>query len=132
MGTRPSTKNLQNKTRAIDDLRLPAAFEVTLLHRAEYAVDDNQTDLVFTDHPAEVFEGPPAEKAIRARPRDPGNLGANDVEVDGPRETDRFLKPSLDGAARCLRRSPSGRRFQRRVHHKCTTSRNAVRPRCCV
>ena len=100
MGARPRTKNFEDQTRAVNDLRLPAAFEVTLLHRAEHAVDDNQTDLVFTDQPAEVFEGPPAKKAIRARPSDSRDLGTDDVEVDGPRETDGFLKPSLNRAAR--------------------------------
>ena len=99
MGTRSGTKNFENQTRSVNDLRLPATFEVTLLYRAEHAVDDNQTDLVFTDQPAEVFEGSSAEEAICARPRDPRDLGTYDVEVDGPRETDRFLKPSLNGAA---------------------------------
>jgi len=47
--TRPRAKNLEDQTCSVNDLRLPTAFEVTLLYWAQHTVDDNQTDLVFAD-----------------------------------------------------------------------------------
>jgi hypothetical protein len=47
--TRSRAKNFEDQTCPVNDLRLPTAFEVPLLYRAQHTVDDNQTDLVFAD-----------------------------------------------------------------------------------
>jgi hypothetical protein len=109
VGTCPRAEDFEDQTGAVNDLRLPTPFEITLLHRAQHAVDDNQTELVFADQLGEVFKGPAPEEATRPRSGDPGDLGTDYIEIDCPGETDRFLKPSLDRTARYFRWLLAGR-----------------------
>src|SRR5215472_4435001 len=132
MSARPRAENLENQARAVDDLGLPAPFQVPLLHRGQCAVDDHQTDAVFADQPAEVFKGPAPEEAAWLRAGDPGDLGTHDIEVDGPRKTDRFLQPGFDRTAGELGRLPAERRFQRRMNDERAAGRCAVGRRCGV
>jgi len=96
MGTRPRAKNFEDQAGPVNDLRLPAPFQITLLHRAQDAIDDNQIDAVITNQFAEAFEGPAPEEAAWLRAGDPRDLGTDHIEADRPREADRFLQPSLD------------------------------------
>ena len=127
MGARPRAENFEDQAGAVDDLGLPAPFEIALLHRAQRAVDDDEPDLVFADQPAQILDGPAAEQAAGARPRDPGDLGAHDVEVDGPRQTDRLLEPGLDRAAWRSRRLPAGAAISAPDGQRARAGRNAVR-----
>ena len=113
----PRAKNFEYQTCSVNDLGLPAAFEVTLLYRAQHTVNDNQTDLVFADQFGEVFQGPVPKEAPRARPRNAGDLSTYDIEVDGSCETDCFFKSSFDGTSCYLSRSFAARRFQCRMDY---------------
>jgi hypothetical protein len=109
MSARPCAKNLEDQARAVDDLGLPAPFQIPLLHRGQYAVNDNQTYAVFAYQPAQVLEGPAPEEAAWLGAGDSGDLGTHDIEMDGPCKTDHFLQPSLDGTAGDLGRLPAER-----------------------
>jgi len=56
MGAGPRAENLEDEPRPVDDLRLPAPFEIALLHRAQRGIDDDERDVVFGDQLAEVFD----------------------------------------------------------------------------
>jgi hypothetical protein len=56
MGAGPLAENLQDQARPVDDLGLPAPFEIALLHRAQRRVDHDEPDVVFADQLAEVFD----------------------------------------------------------------------------
>jgi hypothetical protein len=92
-------EDFEDQTGPIDDLRLPAFFEVALLHRAEGTIDDDDPDPVFADQFAEIFEGPAAQQAVRPWARDARNLGADDIKTDRSCEADCFLQPSFDRTA---------------------------------
>ena len=127
IGTRPRAKNFEDQTGAVDNLRLPAPFEIALLHWAQHAIEDNQADRVFADQLAQAFEGPAPKEAVRPGTSDPGDLGTDDIEADRPRETDRFLQSSLDRTA-CYRcRLVTGGRFQCGVDDERATGRGPVR-----
>ena len=99
MGARPRAENFEDQAGPVDDLGLPAPFEIALLHRAQRGVDDDEPDLVFADQSAEVFDCAAAEQGARARARDAGDLGAHDIEADRPGEPDRLVEPRFDRAA---------------------------------
>ena len=103
IGTRPRAKNFENQTGAVNNLGLPAPFEIALLHRAQYAIKDNHADCVFADQFPEVFQGPAPKKVAWPRTSESGDLGTDDVQADRSRETDRFLQSSLDQTARRCR-----------------------------
>src|SRR5277367_6034874 len=126
MGARPLAENLQDQARSVDDLGLPAPFEIALLHRAHRGVDDDEPDVVFTDQFAQVCDGAAAQKAARARARDIGNFGADYVETDRLGETDRFFQPSFDRAAGDFSRVPSRCRFRHRMYDESPTCRARV------
>ena len=132
MGTRPRAKNFEDQTGAVNNLRLPAPFQIALLHWAQYAIKDNHADRVFADQFAEVFQGPAPKEIAWPRTSDSGDLGTDDVEADRSRETDRFLQPSLDQTARCRGRLLTGGRFQCRMHYECAACRGTVRAGSCV
>jgi hypothetical protein len=56
MGAGPLAENLKDQARPVDDLGLPAPFEIALLHRAQRSVDDDEPDVIFADQLAEVFD----------------------------------------------------------------------------
>ena len=96
MGACPRAKNFEDQTRAVDYLRLPTPFQITLLHRAQHAIDDDQTDAVVANRRAETVEGAACEEATWPRAGNPGDLSTDHIEPYRPRETDRFVQPSLD------------------------------------
>src|SRR6266478_2494881 len=107
MGARPLTEYFEDQAGPVDDLRLPAPFEVALLHRAQPGIDDDEPDVVFADQLAEVFDSAAAQQTARARARDAGDLGAHHIEADRLGEPDRFFQPCFDRAAGNAIRAPS-------------------------
>ena len=96
MGTRPRAEDFEDQTGSVDDLRLPAPFKVALLHRRKRPVDHDETDRIFADKFAEIFDGAAAEQAARARAGDAGDFGANDIEMDRLRQADRLFEPRFE------------------------------------
>jgi hypothetical protein len=115
MGTRSRAEDFEDQTCAVNDLRLPAAFEIALLHRAQHTIDHHQTYPLVADHSAETLERPAPDEPSRLRASDPSNLGADDIEADCPCKADRFLKSRFGRTARYLCRLARARCFQRRV-----------------
>ena len=129
MGARPRAENFEDQPGPVDNLRLPAPFEIALLYRAQRAVDDDDPDLFVVDQFTNVFERPASEQAARPRTRDARDLGADDIQADRPRKTDRFFQSSFDRTSRCFCRLSAERRLRRRMHDKRATGRGAVRDR---
>jgi len=91
MGARPRPKNFEDQTGSVDDLCLPVFFEGALLHRAQRPVDDDDADPIVADLGAKSVEGPAPEQAARPRSCNGRDLGADDIEPDRPRQTNRLL-----------------------------------------
>jgi len=96
MGARPRPENLKDQTGSVDDLCLPVFFEGALLYRAQRPVDDDDADPIVADLGAKSVEGPASEQAARPRSCNGRDLGADDIEPDRPRQTNRLLQPSFD------------------------------------
>ena len=126
IGARPRAKNFKDQTGAVNNLRLPAPFEIALLHWAQYAIKDNHADRVFADQFAEVFQGPAPKEIAWPRTSDSGDLGTNDVEADRSRQTDGFLQSSRDQTARHRCRLLTGGRFRRWMYDEGATGRGTV------
>ncbi len=93
MGARPRAEDFEDQSRSIDDLGLPAPFEIALLHRAQRGIDDNDPDLVLFDEFAQIFDGAAAEQAARPRAVDTGDFGRNHIEPDGLGKANGFVEP---------------------------------------
>ena len=126
MGARPRAENFEDQTRPVDDLCLPVSFEGALLHRAQRTVDDDDADPIVADQGAQSVESPAAQQAAGPRPCYRRNLGANHIEPDCSRQTNRLLQPGLDSAACHFRRPAPGQRFWRRVNDERPTGAAAI------
>src|SRR4051812_36031706 len=96
-------EDFEDEAGAVDDLGMPAAFEVALLNRAEGSVDDDQTDCVVGDDFAQLLDIAAAEQCRRYRTVDAHALGAHDLQVDRTRQSDRLVETRLQRAPRHLR-----------------------------
>jgi hypothetical protein len=125
MGAGTLAKDFEDQTGAVDDLGLPAFFEIALLHRRHGAIDDDEVDRVVLNALAEMFDGALAEQGRRAGSRDAGDFGASNIEMDCAREPNGLLKPRFErthGVAIHL----SGRGFRRGMHDEGAAARGAV------
>src|SRR6516164_8002774 len=129
MGARPFAEYFEDQPGAVDDLGLPASFEIALLHRAQCGIDNDETDVVFADQHTEFFDGATAQKTARTRPADTGDLGADHIQTDRLREADRFFQASLCRTSGNLYRASSGRPLRYRAHHERPTRRASVENR---
>src|SRR3954465_12944060 len=93
-------EDFEDEAGAVDDLGLPAAFEVALLHRGERRIDGDKADIIVGDDAAQHLDIPAAERGRGARRSHPDDLGANHIEVDGPGEPCRLREPCLGRARR--------------------------------
>src|SRR5271166_2620555 len=97
-GVGPAAENLENEPRPVDHLAAERFFEVALLDWRQGAVHHDEVDrfglrlgLDRLDLPlAEVGRGPDGAERY--------DLRAQDVEIDGARESDRLLSPRLRAA----------------------------------
>jgi len=78
---------------------LPAPLEVALLHGAQRPVDDDEANRALSNDGAQILDIAAAEQRRRHRPRDADDLGADDVEVDRPRQCDRLVEAGFERAS---------------------------------
>ena len=110
-GTGP--EDIQDEAGAVNDLALPSAFQVALLHGRQRRVDHRQPDteaavvgfltvgalaLPRGDQRAETIDGTQAHQRRGARPGNVEHGGVHDVEVDGFGEPHRFEQAVFRGA----------------------------------
>jgi hypothetical protein len=115
MGAGPLAENLQDQAGTVDNLRLPAPFEIALLHWAQRGVDDNDPDFILADQLPEGFDSAAAQKSVRARASDGGDFGTDYVEADRLGETDSLFQTCFERTARIISRVPSRRCFRSRM-----------------
>ena len=73
-------EDLEDQSRPVEELHLPFAFEVPLLHRRHRPVDEHQFDLVGRDALAQFGHLAGPEELPRLRLREPHDLGADDLQ----------------------------------------------------
>ena len=80
--------------------RLP---EVPLLHRGQHRIDNDEPDCVFRDHRAADLDVPGTEQGRRYGAWQSDCLSADNLQVDGARQSDRFFEMRLKRALWRLR-----------------------------
>ena len=98
MCARAGTENLKDQAGAVDDLGLPASFQVPLLHRGQHRIDNDKPDCVFRDDRAQHLDVPGTEQGRRYGACQSDCLGADNLQVDGARQSDRFFEMRLKRA----------------------------------
>ena len=106
MGAGALTKDFENQAGAVDNLGLPAAFQIALLYRRERPVDDDKTNRVLGNQFPQFLDIAAAEQGARRRPRDAHDFGAHDLEIDGARQADGLVETSLERARRAIGQRP--------------------------
>ena len=99
-GLRPLPEDFEDEAGAIDDLRLPRLFEVALLNRRKYAVDDDKADALLADALGELVDLAGAEQRRRSRRDERHGERRDDLQVDGAGEAYRFFKAGISVAGR--------------------------------
>ena len=67
MSARPFPEYLENQPSPVDNLGLPATFEIALLHWAQCSINNGELYVIFADQFGEILDGAAAQKAARAR-----------------------------------------------------------------
>ena len=94
-GAGPGAEDIQNKAGAVDDLALPGALQVALLHRAERAIDNHDGGMMFANDLTNLHHFSGAEQGCRADARYRYDGAISDLQPDGTGETDGFFQPCL-------------------------------------
>ena len=111
----PRREDLQDERGAIDDLAVPRAFQIALLHRGQRAVHDHQSEPVRRDRVRHRRHPPGTEERRRPGLLHRHDLRQGDLEVDGAGKARRLGQATL-GLAHGLARAPAApRRRQRRM-----------------
>jgi hypothetical protein len=116
-------EDLQDQAGPVDDLGLPGALQVALLHGREMAVDHHQFDLEVLHQATEALDRALAQQRRGVGPGHGHALGITDVEIDRGGEAAGLIQPCAvvivvmgSIAARLI---GMGAAFQARMNDEC-------------
>ena len=112
MGLGAHAEDFEDQGGAVDDLAACAGFKVTLLHRAEAGIDNNQRMVRLLGDGAKAFEVAASQKGVGARLVEGYRFRMDDIKADGPHQLHRLCQHGV-GASR----QRHGAHI--RVDHKC-------------
>ena len=116
---RTSSEDLENEAGAVEHLGVPGLLQIALLHRRERAVHDDDAGFERFDDPGELLDLAFAEIGRGPHRAEHDDTGLTDVEIDGPGQPDRLIKPRR-------RRTVAYRRAGRRApQHRLDDQRTA-------
>ena len=107
-------ENLQNQRGAVDDLALPSAFQVALLHGRQSAIRNDQRGFVSLDDSGDFLDLPLAQKRCGTKRFDGDGNRVRYVQFDRRRQIFRFFQARVNGT----RRRGRGVVFQVRVDNQ--------------
>tara|TARA_Y100001934_G_scaffold282375_1_gene395857 strand:- start:1387 stop:1836 length:450 start_codon:yes stop_codon:yes gene_type:complete len=99
-GAGTGAKDLENQTRAVNDLALPGAFQIALLDRAQLAVDDRDLRGQLADDSPQALDTATAEQRCWSRRSRRDDFGMCNVKRDRFGQSNRFLQRCFRIAAR--------------------------------
>ncbi len=97
---RPFAEDLQNQSRAVEDLGSPGLFQIALLHRGQRGIDDDDFGLDRAADGGDLVDLAGAEKRRGRGAAKDGNEAFLHVKPDGGRQRYGLFKPRLFGPAR--------------------------------
>jgi len=92
-GARAAAENLENEAGAVEYLGAPSFFQIALLHRRERAIHHYDSGTVGFDESRDLFDLAGTQISGRPHRREHHNAAFGDIEVDGARKADGFIKP---------------------------------------
>jgi hypothetical protein len=95
LGLGAAAEDFQNQPGAVENLGVPRLLEIALLDRRQRAIHHHKFDVVARDQAGDLLDLAFAEIARRPDLADRRNQRVGDREVDGARQTRRFLEPGL-------------------------------------
>src|SRR5579875_1534221 len=107
-GTGPLPENLQDQSRAVDDLAVKRALQIALLDRAQPAIHDDDPNRQVSDETGQAVHRAGPEEAAWASLRQADHFRVNDLQQDRRCQPDRLGEPRFGRAAGILL-APHGR-----------------------
>ncbi len=95
-------EDFEDQRRAVEHLHLPGALEIALLDRRELGIDDDDFGFEPARLGRDLLDLAAADQGRRRRARQRHDVRGDDVEADGRRQPDRFVKTGLRIAPRPL------------------------------
>ena len=119
LGAGPAAEDLEDQAGAVQHLDVPGSLQIALLNRRQGCIDDDQFDIISRERALQLINLAGAEQGCRTHLRKRHDLGQRDVQVDGKRQPDRFLKPCfrLYGRRALVDTVALARATHRRVQH---------------
>ena len=93
----PRSENLKNEPGPVDHLAVETAFEIALLGRREFGVEDRHIHARRSDQSGEFIDLAGTEIGRRAQSSDGGDHGFADIEIDRPGQADGLCEPVFRG-----------------------------------
>ena len=91
-GAGAPAEDFQDQPGAVDDFCAPRLFEVALLYRCQRAVHHHDADFECFDDAGKLLDLAFAEKRSGAERAEHNDARLHNVQIDGTRETDRFVE----------------------------------------
>src|ERR1700694_5814033 len=126
--TRAAAKYFQNQSGAVEHLRAPGLFKISLLHWRERAIHDNKAGLLAFNEPRNFVDLAFADIGRGANLAERYHAAIHNLQIDGLRQSDRLSKSGVGRApCRTYARDAAARRPQVRTKDNCASGLRASR-----